>query len=198
MIVENDLTRVLDFEHIENSAPYDYPESYLKLKEDLGASNSVVIVLLKIDLTSNSTVLTQSLTLNLTEVDFSNILPITLSKLSMYSTDTGLDHFGNPVDLMHYQGEASDVSYSFSDQIISNDRYTTILCPVMVQADSDSDINAKYDQMLLDCTTTYKTVFVPHSVTFTDFYSDEIVTKSIRDINDTAAITEYKKVVGYG
>ena len=68
----------------------------------------------------------------------------------------------------------------------------------MVQADSDSDINAKYDQMLLDCTTTYKTVFVPHLVTFTDFYSDEIVTKSIRDINDTPAITEYKKVVGYG
>lgn len=195
LIVNNNLAKTLGLEYIENAEPYDYPESYLEFKNELDGLTSPIIVFLKIDLTSNSAVLTQDLVLNVSEVNFPQILPIALSKLSMYAESTGSGHQGNIHNVEQYHGEIVEATYTFSDQIISDKQYTTILCPVMVQVAKDE---TKETSMLTPCTSTYKFVSIPKSISFTDLAKNQTIIKTIRDINDSAAITEYRTVIGYG
>lgn len=195
LLVNNNLTQMLGLEYIENLEPYDYPESYLKLQEELEGPTSTIIVFLKVDLTSNSTVLTQDLVLNVSEVTFPETLPIALSKLSMYAETTGSDHHGNLHDVEQYHGEIKDTTYTFSDQIISDKKVTTILCPVMVQVANNK---TKDTRLLEQCTSTYKFVCIPNSFSFTDPRTKQTLIKTIRDKNDFASITEYKTFIGYG
>lgn len=195
LIVNNNLAKMLGLEYIEGSEPYDYPESYLEFKNELEPLTSPIIVFLRIDLTSNTTVLTQDLVLNLSEVNFPETLPIALSKLSMYAESAGSDHQGKLQDVEQYNGEIEETVYTFSDQIISNKHYTTILCPVMLQVASDE---AEGAELLTRCTSTYKYVNIPKSISFTDVTKNQTIIRTIRDINDSAAITEYVTVVGYG
>lgn len=195
LIVNNNLSQTLGLEYIENAEPYDYPESYLKLQEELGGPTSTIIVFLKVDLTSNSTVLTQDLVLNISEINFPETLPIALSKLSMYAESTGNDHQGILHDVEQYNGVIEETAYTFSDQIISDKKCTTILCPVMVQVASDETEDTG---LLTRCTATYKYISIPKSISFTDVTTDQTIIKTIRDINDFAAITEYRTVIGYG
>lgn len=195
LIVNNNLSQTLGLEYIENAEPYDYPESYLKLQEELGGPTSTIIVFLKVDLTSNSTVLTQDLVLNISEVNFPEMLPIALSKLSMYAESTGSDHQGILHDVEQYNGVIEETAYTFSDQIISDKKCTTILCPVMVQVASDETEDTG---LLTRCTSTYKYISIPESISFTDVTTNQTIIKTIRDINDSAAITEYRTVIGYG
>lgn len=195
LIVNNNLAQMLGLEYIENAEPYDYPESYLKLQEELGEPISTIIVFLKVDLTSNSTVLTQDLVLNVSEVNFPETLPVALSKLSMYAETTGSDHQRNIHNVEQYHGKIVEATYTFSDQIISDKKVTTILCPVMVQAINDK---TKDTRLLEPCTSTYKFVSIPNSFSFTDLTTNQTIIKTIRDINDSAAITEYRTAIGYG
>lgn len=195
LIVNNNLAQMLGLEYIENAEQYDYPESYLKLQEELGGPTSTIIVFLKVDLTSNSTVLTQDLVLNISEVNFPEMLPIALSKLYMYAETTGIDHQGILHDVEQYNGVIEETAYTFSDQIISDKKCTTILCPVMVQVASDETEDTG---LLTRCTSTYKYISIPKSISFTDVTTDQTIIKTLRDINDSAAITEYRTVIGYG
>lgn len=195
LIVNNNLSKMLGLEYIENAEPYDYPESYLALKKEFGGLTSPILVFLKIDLTSNSTVLTQDLVLNVSEVNFPEVLPIALSKLSMYAESTGSDHQGNIHNVEQYHGEIAEATYIFSDQIISDKKVTTILCPVMVQVVNDE---TKDTRLLEPCTSTYKHISIPNSFSFTDLTTNQTIIKTIRDINDSAAITEYRTAIGYG
>lgn len=197
LIVKNDLAKMLDFEYIENAAPYDHPESYRELTNEFNGLSTPIIVLLKIDLTSNGTVLTQDLVLEVSEVKFSKTVPTALSKLAMYSATTGYDHDGELHDVEQYKGEQQEIIYTFSDQLISDRQYTTILCPVMVQATLEGKGTAK-DSLLTPCTSTYKFVCIPKSISFTDLRTNQTIIKRIRDINDSAAITEYRALIGYG
>lgn len=193
LIVNNNLAKMLDLEYIENAEPYDYPKSYLAFKDQLNELTTPIIFLLKIDLTSNSTVLTQDLVLNVSEVNFPEMLPIALPKLSMYAEPT--ENQGNIDIVEQYHGQIVEATYTFSDQIISDKQYTTILCPVMVQIAKGG---TKETSMLTSCTSTYKFVSIPKSFSFTDLTKDQTIIKTIRDKNDFEAITEYRAVVGYG
>lgn len=197
LVVNNELTELLDLHHIENSNPYDYSENYYKLRKNMGQQNNPIIIMLKIDLLSNCTILTQDLTLNSTEVSFQETLPTALSQLSMYSTLLGEDHLGNLVDISQYQCDKEKFTYSFSDQFIGSDQCTTILCPVMIQAKPAKNVSDKDLGMLVPCTTTYQVINIPDSITFTDISSNK-KTIEIRDLNDYESITEYKNIYGLG
>ncbi len=195
LIVNNNLAQILGLEYIEKAEPYDYPESFLELQEELRRPASTIIVFLKIDLTSNSTMLTQDLVLNVSEVNFSKTLPVALSKLSMYAESTGSDYQGNIHNIEQYHGEIVETTYTFSDQLIGDKKVTTILCPVIVQVVNDETNDSR---LLEPCTSTYKFVCIPNSFSFTDLSTKQTIIKTIRDINDSAAITEYRTVIGYG
>lgn len=198
LIVNNDLTRVLGLEYIKNAEPYDNPESFYELTSDFGNQNHLIIVLLKIDLIGNNPILTQKLALNISEISFPQTLPIALSKLSMYSASSGIDHSGTLHEIAKYHGEKKDAVYNFSDQIVSKENNTTILCPVMIQSSMSDSSTEENQDMLTPCNTTYKVVNIPLSITFYDNVNKKTIVKGIRDLNDSSAITEYKSIVGYG
>ena len=187
----------MDLEQSLKAEPYKYTDVYLDFVKEFGGVNSPVIVLLKIDLTSNNTVLTQNITLNMSEVNFSENLPFALTKFSMYTMSVGLDYSENPVQLSQYNSVQENITYQFDDQLINAKQITTILCPVMVCVATD-DSNNSNGNMLASCSKTYKNIYIPNSITFTDSYSNKTITKSIRDLNDYGAITEYRTVIGYG
>lgn len=198
LIVDNELSKVLDLEHILESDPLKEWESFDKLKRNFGSPQTPTVVLLKIDLTANITALTNDLSLQMFEAAFPEIIPVALPKLSMYSTQNAIDEQGELHDMMQYMGKVEKVTYNFSDQFVGKTEYTTILCPVMIQSTLDNFYGKDSKDLLTPCDATYKLVCIPQSITFTDPYLMETINKVIRDLNDSAAITEYNTIIGFG
>ena len=195
LIVENELTKILNLEYLRTAEPYDYPDSFLELQKSFPAGQQPIIIMLKIDLLSNNTVLTKNISLQMSEVLFPEAIPIALPKLSAYSMTSGIDQLGNPYNIEQYHGKVADKTYNFSDQVVKSSHYTTILCPVMIQGSAAAEDSA---ELFTACCSTYGFVSIPSAVKFTDQYSKKSISKAIRDLNDSSLITEYKTVIGYG
>lgn len=68
----------------------------------------------------------------------------------------------------------------------------------MIQSSLDNFYGKDNKDLLTPCDATYKFVCIPQSITFTDPYLNKTINKVIRDLNDSAAITEYRTILGLG
>lgn len=68
--------------------------------------------------------------MNVSEVDFTEILLIALPKLSMYVESTEIDYQGIIQNVEQYNGESVETTYAFSDQIISDKNFQQFYVPL--------------------------------------------------------------------
>ncbi|WP_276880448.1 hypothetical protein [Bacteroides heparinolyticus] len=205
LIVNNELSRVLNLEYLMNLELSEREQIFSEQRKitdnlcrDFGSPQVPTVVLLKIDLTANIATLTNDLTLQTFEVVFPKTVPVALPKLSMYKMANVKDYRDVPYNLAQDKGEVEIVTYNFSDQFVGKKEYTTILCPVMIQSSLDNFYGKDNKDLLTPCDATYKFVCIPQSITFTDPYLNKTINKVIRDLNDSAAITEYRTILGLG
>lgn len=205
LIVNNELSKVLNLEYLSNLELTEQEQILSEqrktcdnLYREFGSPQMPAVVLLKIDLTANIATLTNDLTLQAFEVVFPETIPVALPKLSMYTMSNVKDCRDLPHNMTQYKGKVESVTYNFSDQFVGKKEYTTILCPVMIQSSLDNFYGKDNKDLLTPCEATYKYVCIPQSITFTDPYLNKTINKVIRDLNDSAAITEYNTILGLG
>lgn len=205
MIVNNELSKVLNLEYLSNlelteeeKILSEQRKIYDNLCYEFGSPQMPAVVLLKIDITANIATLTNNLTLQTFEVFFPETIPVALPKLSMYAMSNVMDYRDMPHNMTQYKGKVESETYNFSDQFVGRQEYTTILCPVMIQSSLENFYGKDNRDLLTPSEATYKFVCIPQSITFTDPYLNKTINKVIRDINDTSAITEYSTIIGLG
>lgn len=205
LIVNNELSKVLNLEYLSNLEFSELEQInseqwriHDELCHEFGSPQMPAVVLLKIDFTANIATLTNDLTLQTFEAVFPETIPVALPKLSRYTMSNAKDYHDVPHNMIQYKGKVESVTYNFSDQFVGKQEYTTILCPVMIQSSLDNLYGKDNKDLLTPCEATYKFVCIPQSITFTDPYLNKTINKVIRDLNDSAAITEYRTIIGFG
>lgn len=196
LIVDNELSNILSLDKLLIANDDERYALLQQAEETFGPHSNSFVVLLLIDLTSNNIVLTDKLTLDVSEISFNNHLPFAASRLFMYSLPFVIDRNGVIVSTEPLVENKKEMTYKFADQFVGEGAKTTILCPVLFQTISNTDYSSKLK--LEQCDVTYKYVSIPHSISFNDPLSAEMIHISIRDMNTQAAITEYTELYGLG